>query len=367
MIHLDKNILILVFICGIISISHPVTAGNKAVEQQVSYIVKFGDTYHNYSKEGYVRIGISFKNIKDNPIDVKQEIIVLNAVRERVWDTKINMQLQPRQEFKVPFMLAVPKIPGSYTLTIPKDSGASAEEYPQFNFVVIDPHKSKKLSLITVLAPDWEEDLLGFVDRWEIKAASISFGQAVLCGKKTLQRLAEGDKEAQQLIDRALKRDMSVIFLDFGPVEIKEGIDYKITLPYGVKVKFIKATAPELNFIPERSIKALNYDLPMDHFYSLNGINGISVPPIDMKLEGKDVGISNLATAGKNPFRFPIVELKPESVKGKIILCQVITDGRLDEKVIPPRNRYDLPAYDPFAVQFVLNLISASVGDDLLK
>jgi len=35
--------------------------------------------------------------------------------------------------------------------------------------------------------------------------------------------------------------------------------------------------------------------------------------------------------------------------------------------VSPSRNQADLPAYDPIAVQFLLNLISAAVGDNLLK
>jgi len=367
MIHLNKSVLILAFISGIIFLIDTKASGTGSVEQQDGYIVQFGDTYHNYIKGGHVRIGISFQNLKDKPVDAAQEIIVLNAEGERVWDTRINLPLQPYQEFTVPFMLPVPLVPGSYSLTIPKADGMIPEHLPVFHFIVAEPNKSQRLSMITVLAPEWEEDLTGFVEHWAIKAASISFGQAVLCGRKTWQRLADGDKDAQQLIDRALKRDMSVIFLDFGPVEVQEAAELTIKLPYDVKVNFRKASAPELRFMPESSIKALNYDFPIDHFYSLNGLNGISVPPVDMQFEGKDVGVFKFATTGRNPFRFPVVELKPKSGKGKIILCQVITDGRLDDKVIPPRNRPDLPAYDPLAVQFVLNLISASVGDDLIK
>jgi hypothetical protein len=367
MIQLYKDIFVSASICWMLSFSFPASAAMPQDNQKEEYTVRFGDSFHNYKKGSYIRIEISFKNLKGNQVDVAQDIIVINSENQRVWDTRINLQLQPDQEFKIPFRVPVPQAPGNYVLTIPNASGTSTEHLPLFNFVVIEPHKSQKLSLITVLAPDWEEDLTGFVDQWEIKASSISVGQAVLCGKKTWQRLADGDNAAQQLIERALRRDMSVVFLDFGPTEIKDGTEFKIKLPFDLKVSFMKASSPELNFLTEKSIKGLNNDLPMDNFYSLNGLNGISVPPVDMKTEGKNVTVSNLATTGSNPFRFPVVEVKNKSGKGRIVLCQVITEGRLDEKVIAPRNSPELPAYDPLAVQFVLNLISSSVGDELLK
>jgi len=340
------------------------TFGGK---EQGNYSVKFGSSDHNYIKDNRVRIDVLFKNLSDKSIDVAQQLIVLNTNAQRVWKTQINIQLKPDQQYTVPFLVPVPQLPGNYTLTIPGDSTKAAEQRPTFKFIVIEPRKAPRLSKIMVLAPDWEVELLAFVNSWSIKAPSISWGQVVLCGKKTWKRMLEGDKEANQLIDRALKRDMSVIFLDFGPVEVKEGSEIQAKLPYDVKVNFIKASAPEINFIPERSIKALNYEFKSDNFYSLNGINGISVPPVEMRFEGKDIAIINYATTGKKPFRSPVVELKSKDEKGKLILCQVITDGRLDDKVKPPRNKPELPAYDPLAVQFILNLISASVGDDLLK
>jgi hypothetical protein len=363
MIHLNRYIFILYFISGILPFSQLNVNGMAAAGGQDNYVVKFGDSYHNYKKENLIRIAVSFKSLRDKPVDVKQEIVVLNSNNEKVWNSRINLELKNSQEFTVPFMVPVPQLPGSYTLTIPN----TTENLPFFKFTVIEPHKSSRLSKILVVTPDWEEGLESFVDSWAIKAPSIAFGQVVLCGKKTLQRLNDKDEEAQQLIDRALRRDMSVIFLDFGPVELKEGTEFKIKMPYDLRVNFIKASSPEINFIPERSIKALNYDLPSENSYSLNGLYGISIPEVDMRFEGKDVLISGYVNAGKKPFRTPVVEVKPNGGKGKLILCQVITEGRLNEKVIPPRNKPELPAYDPLAVQFVLNLISASVGDELFK
>lgn len=363
----NKNIVLFTLVWCLFFLNCPGFANTQQAGQQEKYLVKFGESFHNYSKGSYIKIDISFKNIIDSAVDVAQDIVVLNSLNQKIWDTRINIQLKPEQEFKIPFMLPVPEAPGNYKLTIPEFQGSSPEEIPGFNFVVIEPHKSQKLSLITVIAPEWETDLVSFADRWEIKASSISLGQAVLCGKKTWQRLADGDKEAQQLIERALRRDMSVIILDFGPNELKEDAQYKIELPFDLKVNFMRASSPELNFLLKENIKGLNYDLPTGHFYSLNGINGISVPPVDMKTEGKNLSVSDYVITGKNPFRYPVKEIKPKTGKGRIILCQIITEGRLDEKNSAQRNRPELPVYDPFAVQFVLNLISASVGEELLK
>jgi len=364
---MNKYILIVVFIFSLISFEKVKANEIIPIEAQIDYTVKFGDSYHNYAKGNRVRISVLFKNLTSKISDVAQELLVLNSNSEKVWKTRINLQLKPYQEFIVPIMVPVPELSGNYILTIPKTAAVSEEQLPLFKFIVIEPHKSTRLSKLQVVAPEWEEKLDSFLVTWAIRAPSISFGQVVLCGKKTWQLLANGDENTKQLIDRALKRDMSVIFLDFGPVEMKEGTEFKIKLPYDAKVNFVQASSPEVNFIPERSIKFLNYDFPSDHFYSLNGLNGVSIPAVDMRFEGKDILISNFATTGKKPYRFPVVELKPKIGKGKVILCQVITEGRLDEKAKTPRNRPELPAYDPLAVQFVLNLISASVGDELLK
>ena len=93
----------------------------------------------------------------------------------------------------------------------------------------------------------------------------------------------------------------------------------------------------------------------------------MAVPATDMRFEGKSIKINALATTGIKPYRFPVVEMIPDNDKGKIYFCQILTEGRLDETVKPQRNHPELPAYDPIAVQFILNLISASVGDNLLK
>lgn len=363
----NLNILILGFISGILLFSQPKVFGMAAAGEQGAYVVKFGDSYHNYKKGNLIRIAVSFKNLKDIPVEIKQEIVVLTSNGEKVWNTRINLELKKNQNFTVPFMVPVPVLAGNYTLTLPESSGIRREQIPLFKFNVIEPHKSTRLSKIKVVAPEWEDKLDSFVNEWSIKAPSISFGQVLLCGKKTWQRLIDRDEETQQLINRALRRDMSVIFLDFGPVEIKEGSAFKANLPFGVSVNFTNAPSPEVNFIIGRNTKGLSYDLLQDQFYSLNGLNGISIPPVDMQFEGKDIEILNYATTGKKPFRSPVVELRPKDGKGKLILSQVLTDGRLDEKIPPPRNKPELPVYDPLAVQFVLNLISASVGDELFK
>jgi len=169
------------------------------------------------------------------------------------------------------------------------------------------------------------------------------------------------------LVDRALKREMSVIFLDFGQEEVKEENFTKMLLPYEVSVSFIKAKGPEQSFVLKSGYKELTFGFTTSVMNPWNGYYGISVPATDLMFEGKGAKINAYATSGENPYRFPLVELVPKDGKGKLYLCQVITHGRLDESVKPPRNQPELPAYDPMAVQFLLNLISATVGDNLLK
>ena len=277
----------------------------------------------------------------------------------------INLDLLPSGSVTIPLMVPVPKFPGTFTLTI-ADAVNDASK-PSFQINVIQPKKSPRLSKILVHTPDSEEALNRFLKSWDIKAPSVSWGQVLLLGKKSWSQYVDGDKEMTQLVDRSLKREMSVIFIDFGPVGKIEDPLKKIGLPYDVTVSFIKAKAPEQCFVLKSDYKELTYDFATHLMKSWNGCYGVTVPATDLRFEGTGVKINAFATTGENPFRFPIVELIPKNGKGKLYLSQILTEGRLDETLKPSRSQSELPVYDPIAVQFLLNLISATVGDNLLK
>lgn len=62
-----------------------------------------------------------------------------------------------------------------------------------------------------------------------------------------------------------------------------------------------------------------------------------------------------LAAAGKDLVRAPVVLLKFKGMQGKLILSQLLTEGRLVEKNLNPIG-YGV-RYDPVAVQFVINMM----------
>ena len=339
--------------------------GYLSFDQEAKYVVTFGDSYHNYLPGSLLRIGVVFKNNSSDDMKVSQELIVLDSAGVKVWNTVINLELLSNRNITIPLLIPVPKFPGSFNLTIADRADRRVDVIPSFGFNVIQPNKSARLSKILVYTPDWEEGLNKFLKSWDIKAPTISWGQVLLFGRQSWTRFAAGDQEITQLVDRALKREMSVIFLDFDPIG-----DNKLTtilLPYGVSVSFIKAKSPEQSFVLKSDYKELTYGFTISLMKTWNGFYGVAVPATDLRFEGKGLKINAYATTGENPYRFPIVELIPQNGKGKLYLSQIITDGRLDESVKTPRNQPGLPAYDPMTVQFLLNLISASVGDNLLK
>ena len=333
--------------------------------EEKNYQVTFGESYHNYLPGSLLRIGVVFKNSSAEGLKVSQELIAVDSMGVKVWDTVINLELLPSGSITIPLMVPVPKIPGTFTLTL--TDAENVASVPSFVFNVIQPKKSPRLSKLLVHTPDSEEGLNKFLKAWDIKAPELSWGQVFLLGKKSWTQYVKGDKEIAQLIDRALKREMSVIFLDFGPIDNHEDPLRKIGLPYDVSVSFIKAKAPEQSFMLKSDYKELTFDFANHLMKNWNGCYGINVPATDLRFEGTGVKINAYATTGENPYRFPIVELVPKNGKGKLYLCQILTEGRLDESVKPQRNHPELPAYDPMAVQFLLNLISATVGDNLLK
>jgi hypothetical protein len=218
-----------------------------------------------------------------------------------------------------------------------------------------------------VHTPDSEAGLTAFLKIWGIKAPMLSWAQVLLCGRTTWMRYVNGDQEITQLVSRALRREMSVIFLDFGPTGIPETAQSKIALPFGITANFIPVKFQESDFKLKSTYPELVYNLQSGQIRRWNGNNGIIVPETELRFEGKGVKISAYASATENSDRFPLVELIPINGKGKLYISQLITDGRLDEAIQPAHYKPEIRAYDPVAVQFLLNLISASVGNNLLK
>ena len=190
--------------------------------------------------------------------------------------------------------------------------------------------------------------------------------QVLICGKESWTRFSKGEPDITQRIARSLRREMSVIFLDFDIPDTKSK-QSKFKLPYGITVSFNSAKSPGQMFVLKPDIPELNFGLEKAPISRWNGYDGITYPATEMGFEGKGVKINALATTADNPERFPLVEIVPVEGKGKLYLCQLITSGRLDESVPPMRYKPEIPVYDPMAVQVLLNLISASVGDNLLK
>ena len=332
------------------------------------YHVTFSNPEPNYLPGSIVRLGVTFKNLSSRTIAVSQDLMVLDTSGTKVWKTLINLEMSINQSITIPLMIPVPKSQGRFKLTTGQVADGGGEVNPTFEFQVIQPAKSERLTKIMVHTPDSEVGLNTFLKTWGIKAPTISWGQVLLLGRKSWASYAGGDREMAQLIDRALKREMSVIFIDFASNIVDSlGNFPKYGLPLNVTVSLTKASSPEQKFEIKPVNKELTYNFTNTIINKLNGYYGVSVPATDMKFEGKNVKINALVTTGTNPYRFPVVELVPANEKGKVYLCQLLTEGRLDESVKPQRNLPELPAYDPIAVQFLLNLISASVGDNLLK
>jgi len=342
-------------------------AMTKYASDDQKYHVVFGESYHNYLPGSLIRLDVVFKNRCAEGLKVNQELIVKEKSGARVWKTMINLELTPNGISTIPLMIPAPKVSGVFILTPGDSAGLAADSGSSFRFNVIQPKKSSRLTKILVFSPDYEEDINAFLKTWGIKAPMVSWGQVLLCGKESWTRYKADDPEIVQLIKRSLKREMSVIFLDFGSLAIKKDSQKKWVMPFDVTVSLINARSAEKSFTLKPELKELNYGFTSGLMNEWNGLNGVTVPAEDLRFEGKEMKINAYATSGGNSIRFPVVELIPLHGKGKLYISQVITEGRIDEKVKPVRNKPELPVYDPMAVQFLLNLISATVGDNLLK
>jgi hypothetical protein len=344
-----------------------VNAYTASTSAEKKFQVVFDESYHNYLPGQLMRIRVDFKNWLSNSLIISQELVVLDSANNKVWKTVINLELPPNGSTTIPLLIPVPKFTGIFILTTGDPTEGAGDSKPRFELHVLQPEKSPRLSRILVHTPDSEEQLNGFLKTWDIKAPTISWGQVLICGKKSWIRFAQGEQEIVQLVNRALKREMSVLFLDFGPTGPDDIGLSEMVLPYGVRVRFTDGVNSAKSFDLKPDIQELTYGFTSKTMKNWNGINGICVPGSALKFEGKDVEINALATSGDASSRFPVVELIPRHGKGKLYLSQIITEGRLDDHPEAGRRKTQTAAYDPMAVQFLLNLISATVGDNLLK
>ncbi|GET25292.1 hypothetical protein NT017_16210 [Prolixibacter sp. NT017] len=313
-----------------------------------------------------VKVDINLNNHSSGLIRSRTQLKIVNQGGMESWSTLLRIPLKANQPFHIPMMVKVPEEEGKYVLrACEEESGDKlCEDIP---FDVFKPEKSQKMSKIMVYVPEYETSLKQFVEEQNIKAPSFSWGQCMLCSYRTWQRLKNGDSDVSAEIERALRRNMSVIFLDFGPAEMPDVDQQEIDLPFRISAYFSGEAKPETSFSIISKSKELNYHLQGMESGNWNGFDKVTVPPVRMFLKVKGGTTKHLIQAGTNPYRFPVVSISTGRGHGKVILSQLLTDGRLLNLAGKIQGLKGEFHYDPLTVQLVLNLISMSVDNSLLQ
>ena len=346
--------LILIFLSGTLA---PVFG------QADEIIVNLQMTDRNYVPGGLIRFDFGATNQSQSAKASTIPLEIRDQTGKVVWNNLINIEAGANHPVKLSLMANAPSAGGSYILTINGNNNRFAHPLPAIPFFVTEPAKPKLLAKILVTVPEGETELHHFVEKWAIEAPSISWGQIVLCGKKTWQNYIRGEKETINLIERALRRSMTVIFLDFQPLGAN-GESATVTLPLSV------SASPDSEYEPGEIVQIANkemlFNMPADQFGQLNGLNGNICHTTGFRVKGNKIDIEPLIKSEKREKVAPVVKIAAQNGNGTIVLCGILTEGRLDESVKKLRNQPELSTYDPVAVQFLLNLIAASVDKNLL-
>ena len=313
-----------------------------------------------------VKTNIHLNNHSSQLIRSRTQLKIVNQGGVETWSTLLRIPLRANQPFHIPMMIKMPDTEGKYVIRACEEESGNklCEDVP---FDVFKPEKSKKMSKIMVYVPDYETALKKFVEEWKINAPSFSWGQCMLCSYRTWQRLKNGDADVTAEIERALRRNMSVIFLDFGPADMPDVDQQEIDLPFRISAYFSGEAKPETRFSIISKDPELNYHLQDMERGNWNGFDHVSVPPVHMFVKVKGGTKKKLIQTGTNPYRFPVVSISTGKGHGKVILSQLLTDGRLlnpGGKIQGLKGEFH---YDPLTVQLVLNLISMSVDNSLLQ
>ncbi|GET34858.1 hypothetical protein PbJCM13498_37210 [Prolixibacter bellariivorans] len=313
-----------------------------------------------------IKVDVQLNNHTSRLIKSRTRLQVVNQGGLESWSTLLRIPLKANQSFRIPMMVKAPEVDGKYILRASADENGAklSDDIP---FDVFQPEKSKKLSKIMVYVPDYEPALKKFVEEWKINAPSFSWGQCMLCSYRTWQRLQNGDTDVRAEVERALRRNMSVIFLDFGPAKMPDIDQTEIDLPFRISTYFSGKANPEKAFSIVSKDQELNYHLQNMESGNWNGFDAVTVPPVRMNVKVKGGSKKNIVQAGKNPYRFPVVSISIGKGRGKVILSQLLTDGRLLKPDGKTPTKKDGLQYDPLTVQLVLNLISMSVDNSLLQ
>lgn len=353
----------LLFFLGLFLILRPLSSAAQSSDEVNALL----DVSARHFLPGQViKVDVQLNNHTSRLIKSRTRLQVVNQGGMESWSTLLRIPLKANQPFRIPMMVKAPEAEGKYVLRATADENGAklSDDIP---FDVFQPEKSKKLSKIMVYVPDYEPALKKFVEEWKINAPSFSWGQCMLCSYRTWQRLQNGDADVGAEIERALRRNMSVIFLDFGPATMPDIDQQEIDLPFRISAYFSGKANPETAFTMVSKNQELSYHLQDMESGNWNGFDAVTVPPVRMNVKVKGGSKKNIIQSGTNPYRFPVVSISIGKGRGKVILSQLLTDGRLlkpDEKT--PAKKDGLQ-YDPLTVQLVLNLISMSVDNRLLQ
>jgi len=322
----------------------------------------------NYLPGHRFQVFVELKNNLNESKKVELHVETVNSLKEKEWNTVINLELPGGKEFKIPLLIEAPKVMGeSFIVANIKDvKSSSFKNKSILEFMVHEPEVSKKLGKAMIFVPEWEHGLEHMVEEWGLKAPSISWGQVMLCAGNTWKRLKDNDDETIKMIERALKRKMSVVFIDFGPLDLSGNSNIELLLPFDIHVEFTEAASPEREFSLISDKRELRFNLYGKNSFSWNGDDHVVVPAVDMKISSEKTPV-NIVKTGANPFRFPVVKIPVGKGNGDIILCQLITGQRLERNSVGSNKPHERIEYDPLAVQFVMNLVSMSVDEKLLK
>lgn len=113
------------------------------------------------------------------------------------------------------------------------------------------------------------------------------------------------------------------------------------------KVKFLVEDAPALKDRINPDVDIDCVDLTSEYIKTANN---------------SQYTITRLVTAGKDLVRNPVQEINLKESQGKIIISQLLMEGRLSKKNKIQKD-ISVPYYDPAAVQFLLNMLDRLVSD----
>lgn len=320
----------------------------------------------NFVAGQQIKIPLYFFNESTVKLTLKAKITLTDTNGKIYLEQYLDKEVPEASQNTESITIAMPERIGDYTLTAELINRPAEIKYPVTSAWDIRVFKAtipKKVAFSKIYTPDDEKELKSFIENYGLNnTTELTNADVILLSINSWNKIANGDKDARNMVETVINRGKSIVMLDVGPRSLgrsypeKEGILIPMDATGAIKrpeiinnpifgsifLQFRESAESETHIFPSIKDNSLWKNLPKSYGGMWNGLRGnLMVPAWEMDVQGVNADLfleqwvargANKETiiSGKSYFAYELHGYYEFSEKAN----DVETKKRLNDKVL---------------------------------